>query len=410
MAFERNTSDLHLHLNGSFSLTFLEKMASENGPEAVTALTELKRLRQQYKELREKLSATTESKGNEDRAQIEAQCEKLIWAQFPLIHKIVNKLDNIAEGTVDVVKYSRARYLEIRTSPKGDDKASRQPYIDTFVRGLQQANTQFAGQKVAYGLLSWDRSSCTPEAALEIVDAVVAEKERSGLLVGIDLSGNYLKPRKLTGEPLARAIKYALSKNIGLALHVGEVESKEEEREIDLILDTLEEWQKQQPSGKNPFHGKVRLGHGIFLTAKQIERIRELQLPMEICPACHEKLNWWKTGQKHPVTKIYSSWTDPVVPGTDDELFFGETAKTANRRVLDFLNYPKNQKTGAANAHQARFRFASEAPAPKPSYWRYGVFAAAAVVGLGVIAARIWGKGKADTPGTAPLPAPKLKL
>jgi adenosine deaminase len=314
-----------------------------------------------------------------------------------------------------VVASSKASYLEIRTTPKGADKAARQPYIDTFVSGLQQANTRFAGRKMAYGLLSLDRSSCTPEAAHEIIDAVIAEKERSGLLVGIDLSGNYLAPRKLTGRSLALTLKYALSKNIGLALHVGEIDSPEERSEVDLILETLADWQKQQPSDKNPFHGKVRLGHGIFLTPKQIELIREMRLPMEICPACHEKLNWWKTNQPHPITKLYTSWQDPVVPGTDDELFFGEDARTANQRVLDFFAYPKDRKTGDAHAHHARFRFSSATPLPQAipsipkaastSYWRYGLGAAVALFGLGLFAARFFQeRTAADKPEMTPRP------
>lgn len=401
MAFERNTSDLHLHLNGSFSMAFLEKMALENGSEAGKSLARLKELREQYAKLRAESKSIPE---------IEKRCEKLIWDQFPLISKIVTEAENLVEGTVDVVSSSKASYLEIRTSPKGADPVSRQLYIDAFVRGLRQANAKQGGKKIAYGLLSLDRSSCIPEVAHEIIDAVAAEKARSGLLVGIDLSGNYLAPRKLTGKALAGALVYALSKNIGLALHVGEIDSPEERSDVDLILETLASWQRQQkPSARNLFHGKVRLGHGIFLTPRQIQQIQEMQLPIEICPACHEKLNWWQAGQPHPVTKIYSSWKDPVVTGTDDELFFGEDARTANRRVLDFLAYPGDRKKGDARAHQVRFRFASanKTPPASTSYLRYGVGIAVAALGVAVIAARLFSKGKAaDSSGAVPARAP----
>ena len=42
----------------------------------------------------------------------------------------------------------------------------------------------------------------------------------------------------------------------------------------------------------NPLHGKVRLGHCIYLTQQQKERINKLGIPIEICPSCHSKLNW----------------------------------------------------------------------------------------------------------------------
>jgi adenosine deaminase len=385
MSFVRNTSDLHMHLNGSLTLKFLEDLAIKNGPEAIASYKELVSLRIQYDKLRAQLLAGSEAK---EPLNLADQCEKLIWKQFPLIHKIMTKMEDIYEGTLNVVEASKASYMEIRTTPKGTDQPTRQEYINTFVRGLNQANKKFSGSKAAFGLLSLDRSSCTPETAYEIVDAVVAEKARSGLLVGIDLGGNYLAPRKLTGEELAKVLKYALSKDIGLALHVGEINSVEEKNDVDIILKTLADWQKLQP-GSNPFQGKVRLGHGIFFTPLQIEMIQNMQLPLEICPACHEKLNWWKPSEPHPVTSIYKTWQDPVIPATDDELFFGQDAKAANQQVLDLLSYPQGQNRGMANTHHAKFRFTpqpeTKASSSRKQFMRnLGFFALGASIGAAI--------------------------
>lgn len=340
----RKTSDLHLHLNGSLSESFLEKLAKKNN--AMPEFLKLIKIRQEYAQL----LADASSK------ELQDQSIKLIWKQFELIHSIVKSLDDIQQGTVNVVEVSKARYLEIRTTPKPMNHFSWEHYAAAFVNGLAEANQVQNGSKIARGLLSLDRTYHDLKAAYAVVDFVAAEKAKSGLLVGIDISGNPKALRKLTGDDLTEIVLYALSKNIGVAIHIGEVESELEKSDVNLLLQALAAWSKTIPE-KNPFAGRVRLGHGIFLTDAQRELIKQLQIPIEVCPSCHKKLFWWKESNPHPVTRIYSLWKDPVVTGTDDEMIFGANAKEENAAILEILGYPKNQKKAEARIHQATFRF-----------------------------------------------------
>jgi len=79
---------------------------------------------------------------------------------------------------------------------------------------LEEGNKKCEGKKIARGLLSLDRTIHTEKMSYEIIDRVVLEKKRNGLLVGIDISGNPLGERKLTGEGLAAVLIYALKIDI----------------------------------------------------------------------------------------------------------------------------------------------------------------------------------------------------
>jgi adenosine deaminase len=343
--FERKVSDLHMHLNGSFSLDFLKQIAEKNN--AVAEFIKLKEVRDEYN----KLVAQESAKGVHDKSIA------LIWTQFALIHKIMKTLADIQQGTVNVIEVSKAKYMEIRTTPKDMDGASWEKYVDAFLNGLEEGNKKCESKKIARGLLSLDRTIHTEKLSYEVIDRVVLEKKRTGLLVGIDLSGNPLGERKLTGAGLAAVLIYALQKDIGVAIHIGEADTATEMNDVNIILDVLTSWSKKSSSG-NCFQGKVRLGHGIFLTQAQRSAIKALQLPIEVCPSCHEKLNWWNKSKPHPVTRIYQMWKDPVVVGTDDEMIFGGNVKEENYTVLEMLGYPKDEKADEAMAHQSKFRFA----------------------------------------------------
>lgn len=343
--FERKVSDLHMHLNGSFSEDFLKQMAEKNN--ALAAFTQLMAVREAYKKL-----YADETLQKIDHQQSIA----LIWQQFALIHKIMQNLEDISLGTINVIENSKARYLEIRTTPKDMAGATWEQYVDAFLQGLEAGNQACNGKKMARGLLSLDRTIHTEKMAYAIIDRVVAEKKLRGLLVGIDISGNPMTIRTLTGDTLAAVVRYALDKKIGVAIHIGEADTLTEKNEVDVILKVLAEWHGEDPAA-NSFHGKVRLGHGIYLSSEQRDMIKKLQIPIEICPSCHEKLNWWSMNKPHPVTHIYQHWKDPVVTGTDDEIIFGGNAKDENSQVLEMLGCADNKAQDEARAHQSQFRF-----------------------------------------------------
>ncbi|MFJ1268843.1 AAA family ATPase [Legionella lytica] len=341
-ATETHTADLHCHLNGSFSLAFMERVARKNN--CFSAYEELVKVREHY------LTQTQ----NQPEEGYSGEQIALVWKQFGLIHKIIQTLDDISEGTMDVILNSAAKYLEIRTTPKCIDNHSVTEYIDAFERGLVQAQALNNNQK-AMGLLSLDRTLHTLNDAEFFIQRILASSQH--VLAGIDISGNPLAKRSLSGHDLKNVVLLTLNKGINIAVHMGESETDLERHDSDMVLDALEEWVKQQPSPNNALHGRVRLGHCIYVTEQQKLRIKELNVPIEVCPTCHTKLNWHYESTPHPVSSIYPGVEAPLVAGTDDTLPFGGTAKSNFNDFLRFFNNTENLSRKEIKAHQSTFRF-----------------------------------------------------
>ncbi|QMT60089.1 MULTISPECIES: amidohydrolase family protein [unclassified Legionella] len=341
----KHTGDLHCHLNGSFSLAFLEHIAKKNN--CVELYEELIRVRSEY--LKNTIQQPESGYSNELIA--------VIWKQFGLVHKIIQTLADISDGVVDVVRSSKAKYLEIRTTPKEMEHQTRDKYIDAFVSGLTQANQQITHKK-AVGLLSLDRTIHTLEDANYFIDRIL--KSPNKVLVGLDVSGNPVANRTLAGEDLTKLVHLALDKGIAIAIHVGESDSARERQDTDAVLTALEQWKSLHSiEDKNPLHGKVRLGHCIFLTQEQKDRIKKLGIPIEVCPSCHSKLNWHLEKEPHPATSIYQDLSEPIVLGTDDELIFDGSVKDEFNRLLSFFANKEQLSRKQLKEHQSSFRFSN---------------------------------------------------
>ncbi|MHB1949379.1 MAG: amidohydrolase family protein [Gammaproteobacteria bacterium] len=338
-------NDFHLHLGGSLSRDFLEKTAERNKVKDI--FVKLDSIHKNY----------VESLKNEHKQG--AKDLTPIWKQFALVSQIIKTPEDIRLGVIDVVEQSEAIDLEIRTTPKDLDGKGWYSYTEAFIQGLLEANIKFPYRNPR-GMLSLDRTVHTLQDAKQIIDYVDADL--TGMLVGIDICGNPADKRKLSGKDLAEAISYILDKNMGIAIHLGEIDNSTEREDVNHILIALDHWKSRQKSDAsylNPFHGKVRLGHAIYLTAEQRKKIKDLDLPIEVCPSCHEQLNW-STHNEHPVTKIYppeeKESTLKVLPGTDDTYIFDCGAILEGERVSSLMKYTLEQRMEIAK-QQNIFKF-----------------------------------------------------
>ncbi|MFO1257559.1 MAG: hypothetical protein U1E78_03990 [Gammaproteobacteria bacterium] len=313
--------DAHLHLNGSVSLRFLKETSEKNN----------------CIEFYNKFILETNP-----------------WNKFAWVHQIIQTIEDIARATIDVAEGSNADILEIRTTPKKIGANSETDYIQSFRDGLLASNNLYPQKKVR-GLLSIDRTRHTLADAKRIIDAASQEKKLTGMIVGIDLSGNYLGDRKLTGNDLYESVKYALSKDIGASFHVGEIDSDIEKYDFDLILKAISEYE-------GDIRGKVRLGHAIYRSEDQNATIRRLKIPIEICPSCHEQLDWWKQSEIHPILNLYQKRTQVLV-GTDDSLIFNCTAKEEEKKLNNifikdqYSELPEDEQDEIISRKRERYLF-----------------------------------------------------
>ncbi len=305
--------DSHLHLNGSLSEEFLKQMASEKGKSDIFYKIKVNALL--IKKFKNDLEAGID---------VNAEIIKLIFNQFALIYEIIT-FNDYPECINDIVKHTPATHLEVRTTPKlTDDGEINRVSVTCFLTGLKKHSQDKS--KMIKGILSIDRTKYTLTLGRAVVDIVTEHEE----LVGIDISGNPEAPRMLSGESLRELINYALDKQIGVTIHLGESQSKVEHDDINMILMALE----QRRLVVKSVH-KVRFGHCIYLTKEQKVRIRNLGIPIEVAPTCHQMLGWWKKGQMHPAADIYPE--DPIMylSGTDDITLFGSRIDNEAQRVAE---------------------------------------------------------------------------
>jgi adenosine deaminase len=305
--------DSHLHLSGSVSHALLERMAHKkdkmdifNKFIANVALIE---------KLKEDLEAGKD---------VNSDIIKLIFGQFNLIYEIITFNDYL-ECIDDIVENTLAAHLEIRTTPKLADGSINNDSVGCFLAGLRKHK---GGSKKVRGILSLDRTKYNLNLGRKIVDIVAKHEE----LVGIDISGNPDAPRTLSGEPLGELINYALDKEIGVTIHMGESKSQVEVDDINIILTTLE-----RRRAENKSISKVRFGHCIYLTPEQKERIRKLGIPIEIAPTCHRMLGWWKQDKPHPAADIYPKEPMMFLSGTDDITLFNSSIKNEAELVAEMV-------------------------------------------------------------------------
>lgn len=274
--------DLHIHLNGSVSKGLLKGFAEED--DNLKALDHIE---------------TTD-----------------VLKMFNGIHGLINSPQRIEASTEDVIRTSTADYLEIRTTPKNLSGALGD-YANAFVSGLKK----YPGK--AKGLLSIDRYKHDINSAQEIIELAL---EHSDHIVGIDISGiNPPAARVLTGEHLKSLIETVLNSELGLAIHIGELNLEKDRKDSTIALNSIDEWFEQNHHMECA--GKIRLGHALYLKEEHKRIIRKHQLPVEVCPSCHRFIGGWKKGRKHPVQEIYTDEDAPVVIGTDDTLIFSTDFK-----------------------------------------------------------------------------------
>lgn len=299
--------DLHLHLGGSISKELVRHFAQLDN----------------------------------DKRALDALAEADVLTLFQVVHQLVQSPERIEAVTEDVITTSTADYLEIRSTPrKFSSKGTFRPYADAFVSALRRHPGK------AKGMLSIDRYKHDLITARDIITLAL---DYPDYIVGIDISGvNPPGVRRLQGDDLAACIEIILDSPLGLAIHVGELESEKDQRDNTTALMTIDHWLTHHHTATCV--GKIRLGHAIFMADEHMHIIRKHHLPIEICPTCHRYLGCWRNGQKHPVQTVYPEHASPVVLGTDNALNFSTNFQREKKLFINALPYDP------ANGWHYRFR------------------------------------------------------
>lgn len=262
-------AELHLHLGGSFPLSYLLSIAT---PE-------------QAEELQKGLEVLSKKVHYHD-----------VFPLFKLVGNIVNSEERVKNGVEALcrsLKEDGVTYVEIRSSVKDLGKGYEE-YLKAILEGLQNERTE---SFKPYLLLSLQRNSpltithTTIDLAIQYQDAGV---------VGIDLSGDSSLEQM---EFLIPELKRAKNSKLALVLHMGE--STKEKGQIDLLTNL-------EPD---------RIGHGVFLTDEAKEWIVTKKIPLEVCLTSSVLVEMVGHAHEHPGIELYRRG-HPIVLCTDDPLLF----------------------------------------------------------------------------------------
>ncbi|TFE28576.1 adenosine deaminase [Cohnella luojiensis] len=211
-------------------------------------------------------------------------------------------LEQVAFEVVEQAAEHRIRYIEVRFAPQlhRKDGLSAGDSIHHVIEGLKRGEARFGVKARVIAICMRNHSVA---ANMEVIEA--ASHYLGHGLVAVDLAGDETTyPASLFREV------FALARTLGIpvTIHAGEAAGPENIEEAVLHL------------------GASRIGHGVRLkeSASVMSMIRELRIPLELCPTSNiqtKAVNGWDA---YPIREYYDqgilftvNTDNPGVSGTD---------------------------------------------------------------------------------------------
>ena len=137
-------------------------------------------------------------------------------------------------------------------------------------------------------------------------------------VVALGLSGFESEPN----EPFAEHFRVAADEGLGRVAHAGEHAGPESIRSVLEIC------------------GAERIGHGISAAEdpELMEKLRQEDIPLEVCPTSNIRLGTVADLPSHPFDKLLQAGV-PVTLNTDDPSFFDSTLTDEYQRMADTFGY-----------------------------------------------------------------------
>ena len=217
---------------------------------------------------------------------------------FRFIFEDKQSLERIAYEAVEDNHKDGVKYVELRMNcQKNEDKLSVGEVMDSVLEGMHRGSEEFGVE--ARFIASINRSS-PPEAAMKIVKAAVARKDRG--VVGVDLAGDEINhPPAKFKEVFAYARKHGLQ----VTAHAGEAAGP---HSIEGAIDEL---------------GAERIGHGTRLheDKRVLNRVRDEDIHLEMCPHSNHLLSVVPELRGFPIRDYYNYGISTSLYTDDKHIF-----------------------------------------------------------------------------------------
>jgi adenosine deaminase len=276
--------ELHVHLDGSVRPRTMVELARERGVPLPTLDPD---------ELGRRMVAT-DTRSLEDYL-LRFQLILSVMQDRPALERIAYELaeDNASEG----VRWLEARYCPALNTRAGLSLADA---VEGTLDGLARAEAELP---IRTGVILCALRDHDPAESSAIAEVGVAYRERG--VVGFDLAG----PER--GYPAAAhrdAFRTAAAGGLGITVHAGEADGPES---IEQALDDC---------------GAQRIGHGTRLRqdAALLHRVRDRQIPLEVCITSNVQTGAAASAAEHPVRAYYDAEV-AVTLNTDNRLVSGTT-------------------------------------------------------------------------------------
>lgn len=307
-------AELHLHLTGSYPLSYLQKIASNSA------------LHKEYKDFVSGLNNLAKRNVSYHEA----------FKYFLLVEKLVNTYKKVEDGVIalgeELIK-DGVIYAEIRTGLKDLGKGHEE-YLKAVLRGIDRCP-----KNLKLKLIISLRRNTGSAVAKNMVDLAIHYKNQG--IIGIDVSGD-----STLGDiaEIIPELQRAKKASLYLTLHLGE-----SPREIDTIEKELE--QVKILEQLNP----DRIGHGVFLAHPAIQWILKNSTPIEVCPTSSIIAGMINRLNEHPWIEYHLTYKHPIIIGTDDPLLFKTTLSAEYNKLL---NLQKINRDIVNNIIRSSFEFA----------------------------------------------------
>ncbi|MDH5589663.1 MAG: adenosine deaminase [Gemmatimonadota bacterium] len=291
-------TELHVHLDGSLRPETMLELAREYGKELPsTDLQELAgyMLASDTRNLEEYL----------DRFRLTLSVMQHADALERIAYELA--IDNHREGV---------RYMEVRYSPILHTQAGLPlpETVDAPLRGLRRAEEE-TGIRTA--IIICGIRNMEPETSRDLADLTVAYKGRG--VVAFDLAGaEYNYPAKKHKN----AFFTVINRNMPTTIHAGEAYGPES------IHQALH------------YCRANRIGHGtrLFEDADLMAYVRDLRIPLEICPTSNVQTRVVETLADHPIRRYFDEGI-VVTLNTDNILISGTTLTREYELMAEHLGF-----------------------------------------------------------------------
>jgi adenosine deaminase len=227
------------------------------------------------------------------------------------------------------VVYLEASF-DVPTREIGDDSRFW-PIVEALEEERLRAQARFG---IRINFIGGLMRGLPPEVAAYRVELIAEARDRGFGVVAIDLHGDELADRTASFE---RAYDLAREKGLGMRVHAGEAVGPES---IWEAIDVL---------------GTRRIAHGVRCVEDPtlVERLRDGDITLEICPTSNVRTSIFPTIESHPVRCLYDRGV-PIAISSDDPLPFFTDVVREYRTLVEVFGFTAEElrriNINAANA------------------------------------------------------------